>query len=103
MENPDYAVETVPFAAYEAQAERNVRTVKYMVLGWVLSVIALCLMVVLCLRYTDEVVTETTETTAEVIQDADNDGANYYAGGDMDGIETDGQENSQADNNGQGG
>lgn len=63
----DYdGVESVSFAAYEAQAERNVRTIKYMVLGWVISVVALCLAMVLCLSYTDEVVTET--TTSEISQ-----------------------------------
>lgn len=66
-EMTDYdGVESVSFAAYEAQAERNVRTIKYMVLGWVISVVALCLAMVLCLSYTDEVVTET--TTSEISQ-----------------------------------
>lgn len=93
------SIESVSLAAYEAQAERNVRTVKYLVLGWVLTTIALCLALMVCLSYSEEVVTETTETTAEVIQDADNDGTNYYAGGDMNGSTPNNQNISNQNNN----
>lgn len=75
-------VERVPFAAYEAQAERNVRTIKYMVLGWVISVIALCLAMVVCLSYSEEVVTETTTETYERYAQADNQGNAIIGDGD---------------------
>lgn len=92
---PEYdGVESVSLAAYEAQAERNVRTVKYLVLGWVLTTIALCLALIVSMSYTEETITET--TTAEVMQNADNDGTNYYAGGDMNGSETDSNKNQDS-------
>lgn len=72
-------IEMVPLAAFEAQAERNVRTVKYMSLGWVISVILLTFALMVSMSYTEEVVTETTE----VEQDADNYGSNYFANGDL--------------------
>lgn len=76
-------VETVPFAAYEAQAERNVRTIKYMVLGWVITVISLCLVLLLSMSYSDEVV-ETTETqTLERVAQADNQANAIVGDGDI--------------------
>lgn len=93
-------VESVSFAAYEAQAERNVRTIKYMVLGWVITVIALCLAMVLC--FSEETLTaETTETqTLERVAEADNQGnATVGDGGITIGDSTRTADDSQ-DNNG---
>lgn len=82
-------VESVSLAAYEAQAERNVRTVKYMALGWVVTTIALCLALMVCLSYSEEVVTETTTETTEETQtlervaQADNQGNAIVGDGDI--------------------
>lgn len=83
------SVESVSLAAYEMQAERNVRTIKYFVLGYVLTAIAFCLTLVICLSYTEEVVTETTTETTEETQtlervaQADNQGNAIVGDGDI--------------------
>lgn len=69
-------VETVPLAAYESQASRFSRIIKWLIMGWAISVVALGLVLVISLSYTEDVVTET------VTQEADNYGSNTYAGGD---------------------
>lgn len=78
-------LETVSLAAYEALASRMTRIIRYLIMGWAISMCAMGLVLVISLSYTEEVVTETTETTAEVIQDADDNGSNVYAGGDVNG------------------
>lgn len=90
-------IEMVPLAAFEAQAERNVRTVKYMSLGWVISVVLLTFALIVSFSYTEETVEEV--VTTEVEQAADNNGSNYFANGDLtNGSETDGQSNADNDN-----
>lgn len=95
MEDMQY----VPFAAYEAQAERNVRAIKYMSIGWVFSVVVLVMALVVALSYQidteDELVTTTTTTTtsSDVAQDSGDGGNNNYYGGDYYG-EADSQANS---------
>lgn len=81
MEN----VEMVSLAAYESQGSRFIRIIRWLILGWTLSMVAWGLAFVICTSYAEEVVTETTETTAEVIQDASDNGSNVYAGGDVNG------------------
>lgn len=92
-------IEMVPLAAFEAQAERNVRTVKYMSLGWVISVILLTFALMVSMSYTEETMEEIVTTTTEVDQAADNYGSNYFANGDMtNGSEADSEANgSQID------
>lgn len=88
-------VQTVPLAAYESMSSRLCRIIRWIVTGWALSMVAMGLVLVISLSYSEEVVSETTETTAEVIQDADSSGSNYYAGGDLSGYAegyTDGQD-----------
>lgn len=85
MEN----VEMVSLAAYESQGSRFMRIIRWLVLGWMLSMIGWGLAFVICTSYAEEVVTET--TTSEIMQDADNYGSNVYAGGDY--------YDSQADSN----
>lgn len=75
-------IEKVSLAAYEAQSSRIVRIVKYMALGWAMSIIAMGLVLVIALSYSEEVVTETTET---VTQDSGDYGNNHYIGGDLNG------------------
>lgn len=88
-------IEKVSLAAYEAQASRFMRIIKYMVFGWMFSVIALGLVLVISLSYTEDVYTET--TTAEVMQDADNYGHNVYAGGDYYDSKTDNYDDEDDD------
>lgn len=85
-------VQTVPLAAYEAQAERTVRMVKYMSVGWVATVLAL-IFVILCVIFYSEVETEAVEdietVTSTVTQDTgEAGGVNAYAGGDFNGNAT---------------
>lgn len=83
-------VQTVPLAAYEAQAERTVRMVKYMSVGWVATVLAL-IFVILCVIFYSEVETEAVEEVQEsyVTQDTgEAGGVNAYAGGDFNGNAT---------------
>ena len=94
-------IQTVPLAAYESMSTRLSRIIKWLIMGWALSMVAFGLVLVISLSYSEEVVSESTETTAEVIQDAESSGSNYYAGGDLNGYtegNTDGQDNA---NNGQ--
>lgn len=72
-------LETIPLAAYEAQASRFLRIIKYLIFGWVVSVVALGLVLVISLSYSDEVITE---TTSEISQDSGDYGSNHYIGGD---------------------
>lgn len=90
-------VQTVPLAAYEAQAERTVRMVKYMSVGWVATVLAL-IFVILCVVFYSEVETEAVEETETITQDSGSGGINAYAGGDFNGSANNYQ-NSQNDQN----
>lgn len=83
-------LQTVPLAAYEAQATRFSKIMRYMIFGWAISVLALGLALVISMSYTEEV----TETTSEVSQESDNYGSNHYIGGDYYG-ETDNQGNEE--------
>ena len=71
-------VQTVPLAAYESMSSRLCRIIRWVVTGWALSMVALGLVLVISLSYSEEVVTETTE----VAQEADDYGYNTFAGGD---------------------
>lgn len=87
-------IEMVPLAAFEAQAERNVRTVKYMSLGWVISVVLLTFALIVSFSYTEEVVTET--ETYERVATADNMGHAIVGDGEI--TIGDSTSNSNADN-----
>ena len=82
-------VQTIPLAAYESMSSRLCRIIRWILTGWALSVVAMGLVIVLTLSYSEEVVTETTE----VAQEADDYGNNTFAGGDYYGSETAGQTN----------
>lgn len=90
-------IETVPLAAYESQASRFSRIIKWLIMGWAISVVALGLVLVISLSYSEEVVTET--TTHEVAQEADNYGSNTYAGGDYYDSQADGNNYSNGYDN----
>lgn len=80
-------LETIPLAAYEAQASRFTRIIKYLIFGWVVSVVALGLVLVISLSYSDEVITET--TSSEISQDSGDNGSNNYYDGDYYGYAND--------------
>lgn len=80
-------VETVPLAAYESQASRFARIIKYLIIGWAVSMVAFGLVLVISLSYTEEVITETetvsdTQTLERVAQ-ADNQGNAIVGDGDI--------------------
>lgn len=74
-------VQMVPITAYESLSTRLFRVIKWLIMGWAISVIALGLVLVMSLSYTEEVVTE----TATVTQDSGDYGDNHYIGGDLNG------------------
>lgn len=85
-------IQMVPLAAYEAEAERSVRMVKYLSAGWVVTALAL-IFVILCVILYSEVETEAVEdietVTSTVTQDTgEAGGINAYAGGDFNGNAT---------------
>lgn len=86
-------MQMIPFAAYEAQQERHVRAIKYMSLGWVISVVMLVFLLIISISYEVETVEEVTTTTTshDVAQDSGDNGSNHYIGGDYYG-NADGQE-----------
>lgn len=73
-------MQVVPLTAFESQAARMVRIIRYLVAGWAVSVLALTVLCLVSISYTEEAVTET--VTSEVTQDADGEGSNMYTGGD---------------------
>lgn len=87
-------VEMVSLAAYESLSSRFMRIIKYLIMGWAISMVAIGLVLVIFMSYTEEVVTETTE----VSQDADNYGRNAFTYGDYYDGTTDGQGNENNDN-----
>lgn len=83
-------IQTVPMAAFEAQAERNVRAIRLLSVGWAASVIALCILMLtmICLTTveteTEEVEESTTHTVSQDTGSGDGNMLNY-AGGDING------------------
>lgn len=72
----DNDVAMVPLAAYEAQGTRFIKVIRWLVMGWAISMVAWGLAFVICTSYAEEV------TTTEVSQAADNYGSNAFAYGD---------------------
>lgn len=69
-------VQMVPITAYESMSSRLCRIIKWLIMGWTLTAVALGLVLVISLSYSEEVMTET------VTQEADDYGYNTFAGGD---------------------
>ena len=88
-------IETVPLAAYESLSTRLTRIIKYLIMGWALSMIAMGLVLVISFSYSEEVMTET--ITNEVEQEADESGSNTFTGGDYYGGQTDSQTDGNED------
>lgn len=81
-------IQTVPLAAYESMSSRLCRIIRWIVTGWALSMVAMGLVLVISLSYSEEVMTET------VTQEADDYGYNTYAGGDYFGSTADSYEDN---------
>ena len=69
-------VQMVPITAYESMSSRLCRIIRWIITGWAVTAVALGLVIVISLSYSEEVMTET------VTQEADDYGYNTYAGGD---------------------
>lgn len=84
-------VQIVPLTALESQAQRDHQTMRYMAIGWCISIVITVFMsavAVCCALSYEEELTETVEAT----QTAEDNGSNYFAGGDINGYATSGQE-----------
>lgn len=84
MEELKTEVQMVPITAYESLSTRLFRVIKWLIMGWAISVIALGLVIVMSLSYTEQTVEEVT-TTETVTQDGGDGGSNHYIGGDLNG------------------
>lgn len=73
-------VQMVPITAYESMSSRLCRIIRWIITGWAVTAVALGLVIVISLSYSEEVMTET--VTNEVAQEADEYGSNTFAGGD---------------------
>ena len=76
-------VQTIPLAAHESIVSRLCRIIKWVIMGWAITAIAMGLVLVISLSYSEDIMTET------VTQEADDYGYNTYAGGDYYGGTTD--------------
>lgn len=81
-------IQSIPLAAHENDMARNHKVIKWLIIGWAVSVIILS-SVVYSLSFGWEETTTTTTTTTEetttdesVTQDSGDNGSNVYAGGD---------------------
>lgn len=87
-------VQMVPLTALESQAQRDHQTMRYMAIGWCISIVITVFCGMVMMSYQEQVVEESTETTAEVIQEANDSGSNLYAGGNVNGYPA-GQDDDQ--------
>ena len=81
-------IQTIPLTAHESECTRLHKTIKWLIIGWAVSVL---LLVSLCYSFafseyetttTTETTTEETYTDESVAQDSGDSGSNIYAGGD---------------------
>ena len=68
-------IERVSMATFEAQAERSSKLIRWMILGWAVSVVMLGFVIMTMASYEDTI------TTSEITQDSEDYGRNVYAGG----------------------
>lgn len=80
MDREEAYIEKVSMATFEAQCERSNKLLRWMVLGWAVTVVVLGFVIMTATSYVDDEVTET--TTSEISQESADNGSNYYAGGD---------------------
>ena len=75
-------IQSIPLAAHENDMARNHKVIKWLIIGWAVSVIILS-SVVYSLSFGWEETTETTTTEKTITQDSGDSGSNVYAGGDI--------------------
>lgn len=71
-------IERVSMATFEAHVERSSKLIRWMIVGWAVSVVVLGFVIMTVASYTEE----TTTTTSEIAQDSQDNGSDIYAGGD---------------------
>lgn len=69
-------IERVSMATFEAQVERSARLIRWLIVGWAVSVVMLGFVIMTMASYEDTI------TTSEITQDSEDYGSNVYAGGD---------------------
>lgn len=77
-------IEKVPLAAYEAQAERDHKTFRFLIIGWLVTCALFAFVVCMMISYDEE-----STYYDEVAQDSGDYGSNVYAGGDYYGAAND--------------
>ena len=80
MENE---VQTVPLAAYESQAQRDHMTMRYIIIGWCISVVVMAFIGLVMFSYEEQTITETTTETIERVAEADHQGNAVVGDGDI--------------------
>lgn len=68
-------IERVSMATFEARAERSSKLIRWMILGWAVSVAMLGFVIMTMASHEDTI------TTSEITQDSEDYGRNVYAGG----------------------
>lgn len=83
-------LDAVSTAVHQSQAQHFTNIIRWLIIGWASSVIALGAVLYVDMAYEDdyEVTTETTTDTDEVAQDSGDGGMNHYIGGDFNGEAT---------------
>lgn len=74
-------IQQVPMACFEAEQARTSHIIYCLIVGWMVSVVVLGFALIGAIAYEEETVSEV--ITTDVNQQADNDGATYFANGDL--------------------
>lgn len=89
-------IQSVPLVAYESMSSRLYRIIRILAIGWAMTAVALGLIIVISLSYSEEAYTETVSNDVE--QEADDYGSNMFAGGDYYGSQTESSADGNTDN-----
>lgn len=82
-------LDTVSSAVFQSQAQHFTNIIRWLIIGWASSVIALGAVLYVQCAYEDEYELTTEETTTEdVDQNSGDGGMNHYIGGDFNGEAT---------------
>lgn len=79
-------LDAVSTAVFQSQAQHFTNIIRWLIIGWASSVIALGAIIYVQVAYEDEY--ELTTETEEISQDAETGGMNHYIGGDFNGEAT---------------
>lgn len=72
-------IQQVPMACFEAEQARTSHIIYCLIVGWMVSVVVLGFALIGAIAYEEETVSE----VMTVNQEADNEGATYFANGDL--------------------